>query len=64
MKQHVLITYATRRPYHHVPSLPMGAVYDHMKGYWVKDNKPLALSTSGPVTKKCDHETGEDQKGE
>lgn len=64
MKQHVLITYATRRPYRQVPVIPDGAHYDHAKGYWLKDNKPLVVSTGAPVTKKCDHETGEDQKGE
>lgn len=64
MSQHILITYATRRPYRQIPAVPEGAHYDPAKGYWLKDNKPLVSSTEGPTTKKCDQETGEDQKGE
>ena len=43
-------------------------IYDKILGYWVKnDNKKPAIydpNFSGPITKKMDIETGEDQKGE
>ena len=43
-------------------------VYDYSLGYWIKkDNgKPAVYDPefSGPMTKKEDIETGEDQKGE
>ena len=64
MAEHVLITYATRRPYRIIPTIPDGALYDPARGYWLKDGEPLAVSATGPTTKKCDQETGEDQKGE
>lgn len=67
MSQHILITFATRRPYRQVPAVPEGACYDPAKGYWLVGNAPLVTADAfagGPVTKKCDHETGEDQKGE
>lgn len=65
---HILMTYATRRPYRASPALPEGAQYDPARGYWLKDGAPLLTSREfaegGRVTKKCDQETGEDQKGE
>ena len=64
MSQHILITYAARRPYRQSPAVPEGAYYNPAKGYWLKDDKPLVGSVGVPVTKKCDQETGEDQKGE
>lgn len=64
MAQHILIAHATRRPFREVPSVPEGSCYSPEKGYWLRDGKPLVVSLEGPVTKKCDQETGEDQKGE
>lgn len=69
MAEHVLLTYATRRPYRDAPDMPDGAEYDYARGYWTKDGSPLVLATEfaddrGSPTKKCDQETGEDQKGE
>ncbi|MGB8274291.1 MAG: hypothetical protein WCF16_03365 [Alphaproteobacteria bacterium] len=68
MFEHVLMAYATRRPYRATPALPDGARYDPVKGYWIKNDTPLVTAQEflegGPVTKKCDQETGEDQKGE
>ena len=68
MKDHVLLTNATRRPYKEIPDLPAGINYDSSNGYWVKDGKPLATSKEflegRSTTKKCDQETGEDLKGE
>jgi hypothetical protein len=47
--------------------MPNDAYYDAEKGYWMRANKSL-VSYQSPfgalVTKKCDIETGEDQKGE
>ena len=65
MAEHLLITYATRRPYHAAPSIPNGAKYDAERGYWIKGDTAL-ITTEGlkGTTKKCDQETGEDQKGE
>ena len=68
MAQHVLLKHATRRPYRDTPKLPEGATYDPMLGFWMLNGEPLVRSTQfgggRSVTKKCDHETGEDQKGE
>ena len=45
-----------------------GCYYDKKKGYWIMEESksPLILDPKGPKpkTKKCDVETGEDQKGE
>lgn len=70
MAQHILLKHATRRPYRDTPELPEGAVYDPTLGFWILADEPLVRSTQfcgeggRPVSKKCDHETGEDQKGE
>jgi hypothetical protein len=64
---HILLSRATRRPYSEVPQMPQNAVYDPIAGCWMIDGEPLVRSTSHgktQETKKCDHETGEDQKGE
>ena len=47
--------------------MPGGVQYDPVKGYWLKNGKPLVadeFTDARPFTKKCDQETGEDQKGE
>lgn len=45
-----------------------GCHFDELKGYWVFDatNEACILDSefAKPSTKKCDIETGEDQKGE
>lgn len=67
MAEHVLLTLATRRPYRSIPALPEHAQYDSVKGYWLQDGRPLVTTdgyVGGSPTKKCDQETGEDQKGE
>ena len=68
MAEHLLMTYATRRPYRTTPELPSGALYDSAGGYWLQDGLPIVtvdeFANGGPTTKKCDQETGEDQKGE
>jgi hypothetical protein len=66
--EHVLLKHATRRPYRDVPELPEGAIYEPALGFWTLKGEPLVRSVQAgsprPATKKCDQETGEDQKGE
>lgn len=65
--KHPLLTHATVRPYRAIPDLPKDSTYDTERGIWLKDGEPLVGSEefrAGRVTKKCDQETGEDQKGE
>lgn len=68
MAEHLLITYATRRPYREIPAVSEDIRYDAGKGYWMKDGTPLVITSDfldrSSSTKKCDQETGEDQKGE
>ncbi|OWV28034.1 hypothetical protein [Halomonas campaniensis] len=67
MSDHVLITLAKRKPYEVVPNMPEGCSYDYDRGLWTKSNEVLVSHSSEfgvQVTKKCDVETGEDQKGE
>ena len=68
MANHVLMKYATRRPYCAAPEMAGGVQYDSVKGYWTKDSTPMVasegFSEGGYGSKKCDQETGEDQKGE
>lgn len=67
MADHVLLQHAKRKPFSTTPDMPVGASFDHKKGYWVKDGKELVTQGSkygAMVSKKCDQETGEDQKGE
>lgn len=68
MTEHVLMTYAVRKPYGRTETIPDGAEYDDTKGYWVRSGIPLVRSKefteAGWFSKKHDQETGEDQKGE
>lgn len=67
MQQHILIKLATKKPYTEEPEMPEGSFYDMAKGYWIKAGESLVSYTSDygtRATKKCDVETGEDQKGE
>ena len=65
MSQHILLKYATRKPYKSNPEMPDEAVFDLLKGYWIQNNHYLITSKYGKLTtKKCDLETGEDLKGE
>jgi hypothetical protein len=63
-KQHLLIDIAIRKPFSNSPILPESAVYDNRLGAWMIGDTPAAQLMDGQVTKKCDQETGEDQKGE
>jgi hypothetical protein len=67
MSEHVLIQHAKRKPFSNIPDMPEGSLFDHRKGYWVMDGDKLVTLGSqygATMTKKCDQETGEDQKGE
>lgn len=68
MKKHILLEKATRRPYSENIKLPKNAKYNHKEGFWLIDDLPLTKSEiyedDKPGTKKCDLETGEDQKGQ
>ena len=68
MKQHILLEKAYT--YDNVPRelTPEGCSYDRECGLWRVDNTGEVMMLSNfaqkPETKKCDIETGEDQKGE
>ena len=67
MQEHLLIKLAKRKPFHQSPEMPSGSSYNHMRGLWIKNENPLISHNSEfgvQATKKCDMETGEDQKGE
>jgi hypothetical protein len=66
MSRHVLLEFATRRPFCELPHMPDGATYETQGGCWKVNGTPLVnLSTfQDQQTKKCDLETGEDMKGE
>lgn len=67
VKEHILIKRGTKRPFRETPEMPLGAIYDRAAGFWKLNGQPLLRSPEfkdHPVTKKCDQETGEDQKGE
>ena len=47
--------------------MPAGSYFNNSRGVWMKDNQELIThdsETGIEATKKCDVETGEDQKGE
>lgn len=64
---HILLTNATRRPYCEAAELPEGSVYDDVSGLWRLEGGKILVHDAAfrsQKTKKCDQETGEDQKGE
>jgi hypothetical protein len=65
--QHILLTNATRRPYRETVDMPEGSVYDDASGLWRLENEKILvrdIAFAPQQTKKCDQETGEDQKGQ
>lgn len=67
MKEHILIERGTRQAFKDSPEVPSGVVYDRKDGFWTMGGEPLLRTDEfkdQPITKKCDQETGEDQKGE
>ena len=68
MRKHILIERAKSYPEPTDRLTPEGYTFSSRGGYWADNQhgKPLMLSNDPkrPQTKKCDRETGEDQKGE
>lgn len=65
--KHPLLAHSTVRPFRSVPDLPEDTIYDTTRGLWLRNGWPLVDTEEfrmGQVTKKCDQETGEDQKSE
>jgi hypothetical protein len=68
MKEHLLLEKAYTYPLpKSVPDM-QGCKFDQLNGFWIMEEsgEPFVLdgSNPGPRSKKCDLETGEDQKGE
>ena len=65
---HILLELARRYPEPTDGLMPSGCTFQETCGYWVKNgsNEVMMLSDDPrrPYSKKCDRETGEDQKGE
>lgn len=60
---HILIDLASRQPARETADLPADALYDPIRGYWVKDGRPMVSNPAyRNATKKRDIETGEDLK--
>ena len=65
METHILLERAVRRPYDEIPTLRIDTKYKIEIGYWTAGGTPIVENNNfDRVTKKCDQETGEDQKGE
>lgn len=67
MNKHILIDKANRYAVNE-ETTPTGYIFCEEKGYWIDNLTNIPLMSSDdpikPQTKKCDIETGEDQKGE
>lgn len=67
-KDHILLKYATTYDIPNISLSPKGCHYDNAIGAWVVDKTgEIYIQTPGgpkSETKKCDIETGEDQKKE
>jgi len=67
VSNHILLSKASRKNYTDTPDMPAGSYFNNSRGVWMKDNQELIThdsETGIEATKKCDVETGEDQKGE
>ena len=68
MAQHILLERAHKYDLSGSVELPKGCTYQHDKGYWTSNATGQIMMEGDdpkpPVSKKCDRETGEDQKGE
>lgn len=68
MKEHILLEKAHRYTESSVVPVPNDCVFQEKRGYWTKcsTNEVMMLRSDQrlPQSKKCDRETGEDQKGE
>lgn len=68
MKNHILLEKANSYEEKNIESQHKGYSFDDNRGFWVgadsNDVMMINERLSAPATKKCDRETGEDQKGE
>lgn len=68
MKEHMLLEKAYIYPLPKSTPDMIGFEYDSKKGFWIDVNtkEPFVMNSlyPGARSKKCDVETGEDQKGE
>jgi len=68
MKEHILLNKAFRYPEPATKLIPQDCTFQEKQGYWTKNSTGEVMMLSDDpcwlVTKKCDIETGEDQKGE
>lgn len=68
MRQHLLLEKAYVYPLPKQEPKLTGCNFDYENGYWVMEDTLTPLVSEnrgfGPRSKKCDVETGEDQKGE
>ncbi len=68
MKEHIILEKAKRYNTSDENVTPSGCTYQSQEGFWVDDTTGEAMMKSNnsqkPTSKKCDIETGEDQKGE
>lgn len=68
MKEHILIEKAYRYPAPIEKPTPKDCTFQENHGYWVNNSTGEVMMLSNdprrPQSKKCDLETGEDQKGE
>ncbi|MBR0413749.1 MAG: hypothetical protein IJI67_01600 [Clostridia bacterium] len=68
MKKHIIIEKSKKYVLTNQELVPAGCSYNSKGGFWVDDSSNIAMMRSLnfelAATKKCDIETGEDQKGE
>lgn len=68
MSGHILIAMASKKFNKEKPDMPLDTNYNIVRGFWEdKYHQPLIGNKTfrdKRTTKKCDIETGEDQKGE
>ena len=68
MKEHILIEKSNKYNIPEQNPIPSGCTYSAKEGFWVENTSNIAMMKTDkpqkPTSKKCDVETGEDQKGE
>ena len=68
MKEHIILEKAKRYNQSNKPVISNECAYDSQRGFWIDNTSNTAMmkndSCPKPTSKKCDVETGEDQKGE
>lgn len=68
MKEHILLENAHRYAEPSESIYPDGYLFQEIQGYWTNSTTGEVMMLSEdprrPLSKKCDRETGEDQKGE